>query len=401
MERVTIDRLTDEQLREKRVLVRVDFNVPLEEGRVVDDTRIRATLPTLDYLLEKKARIILVSHLGRPGGKRDPRYSLAPAAERLQELINAPVGFVDDVVGEDARTAVKALNPGEVLVLENVRFLDGEERNDAELGKALAALAHVYVNDAFGAAHRAHSSTVAVAEAMRREQRPAVAGILMERELRYLGEALQAPEKPFVALLGGAKISGKIEVIENLLPRVDRLLCGGAMANTFFRALGLETGTSLVEEDRVDVARDLLGRAGSKLVLPVDGVIAAEAAAGAETWIVERDSVPEDKRIMDIGPKSAAVFSEFIQSAETILWNGPMGMFELPEFRKGTEAVARAVAGATEAGATSIIGGGDTVAALHAAGLSENVSHVSTGGGASLEFLEGKVLPGVAALDTH
>lgn len=399
MNKLTLRDLPDSALRGKRVLVRVDYNVPLADGRVADDTRIRATLPTLHYLLERRARIILVSHLGRPKGRWDPKYSLRPVAERLAELVDAPVRFVEDVVGPEAHSAADALQPGEILVLENVRFLAGEETNDAGLSEALAALGDVYVNDAFGAAHRAHASICGVAEVMREEGRPVVAGLLMEKELRFLGRALESPERPFVAIIGGAKISGKIDVIENLLPRVDRLLIGGAMANTFFRALGLETGASLVEEDRVQLARELLERAGEKLVLPVDCVVATEAKPGARAWIVDRDAVPPEGKILDIGPKSVATFREFIVNARTVLWNGPMGMFEIEEFSRGTEGVARAMAEATERGATTIVGGGDTVAAIEDAGVADRITHVSTGGGATLEFLEGRTLPGVAVLD--
>lgn len=399
MEKRTLPELPDSALRGKRVLVRVDYNIPLDAGRVVDDTRIRATLPTLDYLLARDARIILVSHLGRPKGKWNQEFTLRPAAERLGELIGAPVHFVDDVVGARAREAVAALRPGEVLILENVRFLPEEEANGAELAQDLAALADVYVNDAFGAAHRAHASTAGVAAAMRTERRPAVAGLLLERELHFLGSALEAPERPFVAILGGAKISGKIDVIESLLPRVDHLLIGGAMANTFFRALGLETGGSLVEEDRIPMARELLERAGAKLVLPVDCVVAGQIEPGARTWLLDRDNVPPEGKILDIGPKSVATFRDFIDRARTILWNGPMGIFEIPEFSHGTDGVARAVADASDRGATTIIGGGDSVAAVEAAGVADRMTHISTGGGASLEFLEGRTLPGVAALD--
>jgi phosphoglycerate kinase len=395
----TLSDLADTALRDRRVLVRVDFNVPLDGARVTDDTRIRATLPTLRYLVERGARSILLSHLGRPKGQWQEKYSIRPAAERLRELIDAPVRFVSDVIGADAHAAVDALGAGEIVVLENVRFLAGEETNDPRLSEALAGFADAYVNDAFGSAHRAHSSTCGVVEAVRAEGKPAVAGLLMERELRFLGAALRAPERPFVAILGGAKISGKIDVIENLLPAVDRLLIGGAMANTFFRALGLQTGASLVEEDRLDMAAALLERAGEKLILPVDCVVAEEAAPGAETRVVDRDAVAAGWRILDIGPKSVATFRDVLDRARTVLWNGPMGMFEVEAFSRGTFDVARAVADATRRGATSIIGGGDSAAAVEAAGLSGDMSHVSTGGGASLEFLEGRPLPGVVVLD--
>lgn len=400
MTTLTLKDLPETALRDQRVLVRVDYNVPLDdEGRVTDDTRIRATIPTLELLLEKGARVILLSHLGRPKGEWNERFSLRPAADRLAELVDAPVHFVEDVVGAEAHAAADSLRAGEILLLENVRFLAGEETNDAEVAEALAALGDVFVNDAFGAAHRAHASTTGVAEVMRQEGRHAVAGLLMERELRFLGQALESPERPFVAIIGGAKISGKIDVIENLLPRVDRLLIGGAMANTFFVALGLEVGGSLIEPDRVELARELLERAGEKLVLPVDCVVAGQAEPGARTWLLDRDNVPPEGKILDIGPKSVATFGEFIGKAGTVLWNGPMGMFEIEEFSRGTEGVARAVADATGRGVTTIIGGGDTAAAVESAGVADRMTHVSTGGGASLEFLEGRTLPGVAALE--
>jgi phosphoglycerate kinase len=303
------------------------------------------------------------------------------------------------VVGPAAKAAADSLKPGEILLLENVRFLPGEETNDPKLSEALAAFGEVYVNDAFGSAHRAHASTCGVAEVMKREKKPAVAGFLMEKELRFLGEVVANPEKPFLAILGGAKISGKIDVIENLLPKVDHIIIGGAMANTFFRALNLETGGSLVEEERVDLARELVERAGKKLVLPVDCVVAGEAKPGVRTFTMDRDKVPPEGKIYDIGPKSVATFRDVIERSKTILWNGPMGMFEIPEFSYGTEGVARAVADATLKGAVSIVGGGDTASAVEAADLADRMTHVSTGGGASLEFLEGKTLPGVAILD--
>lgn len=399
MATMVLNELADESLRGKRVLVRVDYNVPVEAGTVTDDNRIRATLPTLTRLLEAGARVVLVSHFGRPKGQWRDDMSLAPVAERLAQLVSAPVRFVADVVGGDAHAAVDALPAGEIVLLENLRFLPGEEINDPKLSEALAGLADIYVNDAFGAAHRAHASTCGVAEVMKAAGRPAVAGLLMERELRFLGGAVDNAERPFTAILGGAKISGKIDVIENLLPRVDHLLIGGAMANTFFRALGLETGKSLVEGDRVGMGRELLERAGEKLVLPVDCVVAGEVRAGARSWLLHRDSVPPEGSILDIGPKSIATFRDFIERSRTVLWNGPMGLFEIDDFAEGTFGVARAVADATRQGAVTIVGGGDTAAAVQAAGLADAVSHVSTGGGASLEFLEGRVLPGVAVLD--
>ena len=399
MEKKTVRDLPDAAYTGKRVLVRVDFNVPIEGGRVADDTRIRESLPSLRYLAERGAHIVLTSHLGRPKGKWTDAFSLEPVSARLRELFDAPVAFVRDIVGPDAHAAVDRLADGGALLLENVRFLPGEETNDAKLSEQLAAFGDVYVNDAFGTAHRAHASTCGVPEVMKAEGRPAVAGLLIEKELRFLGRALDQPERPFIAILGGAKISGKIDVIEALLPRVDRLLIGGAMANTFFRALGLETGRSLVEEARVDMARTLLERAGEKLVLPVDCVVAEEPTAGAPTRQVARDDVPADMSVLDIGPKTVATFGELIASARTVLWNGPMGLFEIEAFAEGTQGIARAVANATTKGAVTIAGGGDTAAALEVAGVANRLSHVSTGGGASLEFLEGRTLPGIAVLD--
>ena len=399
MNKMTLRDLPDAALRDRRVLTRVDYNVPIEDGKVTDDTRIRATLPTLNYLRERGARTVLVSHLGRPKGKWNEEFSLEPIADRLRELLGRDVTFVSDIVGVDARSAVDALPSGEFALLQNVRFLPGEETNDPKLSEALASMADVYVNDAFGAAHRAHASTCGVAEVLKKEGKKAVAGFLMERELRFLGAALANPQKPFVAIMGGSKISGKIDVIESLLPRVDSLLIGGAMANTFFRALGLDTGGSLVEEDRVEMARELLERGGPKIVLPVDCVVAGEARPGVRNWVLNRDAIPPEGKIFDIGPKSVATFREFIDKARTILWNGPVGMFELPEFSQGTDGVARAVADATSRGAITIVGGGDTAAAVEQGGLADRMTHVSTGGGASLEFLEGKTLPGIAILD--
>lgn len=399
MDKLTIEDLPESAFAGKRVLVRVDFNVPIENGRIGDDTRISATLPTLEALVKRRARIILVSHLGRPRGQWVDDLSLAPVAERLRELIDAPVNFVRDIVGAEAHAAVDRLRPGEILLLDNVRFLPGEETDDPHLSEALAAFADVYVNDAFGTAHRAHASTRGAPEAVRAEGRPAVAGLLMQRELQFLGEALAEPERPFTAILGGAKISGKIDVIQSILPRADRLLIGGAMANTFFKALGLETGRSLVEEDRIDVARELLSHAGDKLLLPVDAVVAPEADRRAATTTVNRDGVPRDVRILDIGPASVAAFRDVITPSRTVLWNGPMGYFEIDAFAEGTRGVARAVAEASKNGALTVVGGGDTAAAIDQIGLKDQLTHVSTGGGASLEFLEGRTLPGVAILN--
>lgn len=399
MEKLTLSELPDAQLRGKRVLVRVDYNVPLDERQqVADDTRIRATLPTLRRLLDAGARVILVSHLGRPKGKPVPEMSLRPAAARLAELVEAEVHFVGETVGEQALAASRQLGDGEILVLENTRFLPGEEKNDPDLARSLAELADVFVNDAFGAAHRAHASTAGVAEVMRAQGKPAVAGELLRRELEYLGTALAQPQRPFVAVLGGAKISGKIDVIEALLPRTDRLLIGGAMANTFFRAMGLETGASLVEEDRVALARELLERAGEQIRLPEDVVVAQRMETGQDTRVVPRDAIPAGWMALDVGPATVAAYAREIEGARTVLWNGPMGVFEIPEFASGTAGVAHALVRATEKGAITVLGGGDSAAAIAALGLADRVSHVSTGGGASLEFLEGRVLPGVAAL---
>jgi phosphoglycerate kinase len=399
MNKLTIEDLGDDDVRGRRVLVRVDYNVPLDERlEVVDDTRIRATLPTLKRLICMGGRIILLAHFGRPKGKRVPEMSLRPAARRLAELLERPVHFVGVTTGEEALAATRDLADGEVLLLENTRYDSREEANDAEMAAELAELADVYVNDAFGAAHRAHASTAGVADRIRGSGRLAVAGLLMKRELDYLGNALEQPRRPFVAILGGAKISGKIDVIETLLPKTDRLLIGGAMANTFFRARGYETGTSLVEEDRVAMAGDLLSRSGDKLVLPVDVVVAQAMQAGAETRVVPADAIPAGWMALDIGPETVELYAEAIRSAATVLWNGPMGVAEIPEFRGGTEGVARALVQATRNGAVTVVGGGDSAAALLDLGLQDEVSHVSTGGGASLEFLEGRVLPGVQAL---
>lgn len=395
MKKKTIRDLRDDQLRGKRALVRVDFNVPLDGEKITDDTRIRAALPTIQYLLDRGARVILLSHLGRPKGKPDPKYSLEPVTDRLCALLpKVKVVFVESTDTDDAMHETHSKDH-DVVLLENTRFLGGEETNEERLARSLAELGDVFVNDAFGSAHRAHASTEGVARFLK----PAVAGLLMEKELDYLGGALEKPKRPFVAILGGSKISGKIDVVEALLPRVDTLLVGGAMACTFFRAMGLETGKSLVEPDRIDMAKDLLKRAGPKLVLPTDAVVAASLESRDKPRTVPRDAIPPDMAMYDIGPASAAEFGKVIASAMTVIWNGPMGVFETPPFDKGTLAIAEAMAKATAKGATTIVGGGDSAAAVANAKLEDKMSHVSTGGGASLEFLEGKVLPGVAALD--
>jgi len=396
MRKKTVRDLSDAQLRGKRVLLRVDFNVPLNDNQeITDDTRIRAALPTIELLLERGARPVILSHLGRPKGKPEPKYSLQPVSNRLMELLGCNVIFVESTDSDEALKASEDLKPGEILLLENTRFLGGEEKNDPRLSRALAELGDCFVNDAFGAAHRAHASTVGVAEHLR----PAVAGLLMEMELEYLGSALANPKRPFVAILGGAKISGKIDVIEQLLPKVDGLLIGGAMACTFYKAMGLETGKSLVEEDRVPMARDLVARAGMKLTLPHDAMVAPSLEQAKSAKAVPRNAIARDQAMFDIGPQTAASFSRAIASAKTVIWNGPMGVFETPPFDRGTRAIAEAMANATAKGATTIVGGGDSAAAVADAGLEKKMSHVSTGGGASLEFLEGKKLPGVEVLD--
>jgi phosphoglycerate kinase len=396
MNKLTIADLPDSAIRGRRALVRVDFNVPLDEQRhVSDDTRIRAALPTLEYLAEHGARVIVLSHLGRPKGKPEPKYSLEPVSRHLARLTSRGVRFVETTDTDEALKATRSLPEGEILMLENTRFLGGEETNDERLARALARLGDFYVNDAFGAAHRAHASTEGVAQHLK----PAVAGFLMEKELRYLGRALADPERAFVAVLGGAKISGKIDVIEHLLPKVDRLLVGGAMACTFFRAMGLQTGTSLVEDDRVSMAKELLDRGSDKLVLPADAVVAPSIEQGAQARAVSRDAIPADQAMLDIGPRSVETFADEIARARTVIWNGPMGVFETKPFDEGTRRLAEAIAVATANGATTIVGGGDSAAAVAELGLEGRMSHVSTGGGASLEFLEGKTLPGVAVLD--
>jgi len=383
--------LPKEALDGKRALVRVDFNVPLKNGAVADDTRIRAALPTITYLRERGARVVLLSHLGRPKGGPDPRYSLTQVVPALEHLLGAPVEFIPDPAQGVAAT--KRLPRGGVALVENTRFWPGEETNDPGLARTFAALGDFYVDDAFGSAHRAHASTEAVAHLLK----PAVAGFLMQKELRYLGDALAAPKRPFVAVLGGAKISGKIDVIEALLPRVDEILIGGAMACTFVAAMGFEVGSSLVEPDRIPLAKTLLTSAGKKLILPRGAVIAPALDRAAERKSVPTDAIPPGWAVYDIDQATAADFRARILKAKTVLWNGPMGVFETPPFDAGTRAVANALVEAGAKGAVTIVGGGDSAAGV--AGLESRLSHVSTGGGASLEFLEGKPLPGVVALE--
>jgi phosphoglycerate kinase len=383
--------LPPQALDGKRVVVRVDFNVPLKDGAVADDTRIRASLPTINYLRERGARVVLLSHLGRPTGAPDPRYSLRQLVRPLERHLGAPVEFIADPAA--GASVTRRLPRGAVALVENTRFWPGEERNDPALAATFAALGDLYVNDAFGTAHRAHASTEAVARLLR----PAVAGLLMEKELRYLGEALADPARPFVAVLGGAKISGKIDVIQALLPRVDEILIGGAMACTFFAARGWEVGTSLVERDRVAMARDLLAAGGDKLVLPRGAVIAPARERGADAREVPSDGIPAGWAVFDIDAATRADFHARILRARTVVWNGPMGVFETPPFDAGTRAVADALAEAKRGGAVVVVGGGDSAAAV--AGREDCFSHVSTGGGASLAFLEGTSLPGVAALE--
>lgn len=378
----------------KRVLVRVDFNVPIEGGKITDNTRIRAAVPTLQYILQQKPKaVILMSHLGRPKEGRDPKYSLAPAAPDLSALLGKKVAFAEDCVGEIAENAVANLPEGGVLLLENTRFYKGEEKNDLDLAQKLAKLGEIYVNDAFGSAHRAHSSTEGVARYL-----PAVAGLLLEKEIDYLATALENPKRPFVAILGGAKVSDKIAVIEALLGKVDRLLIGGGMANTFFKAQGHNLGTSLVEDDALETAKSLIANSAGKIVLPVDALIGDAFKEEANKQTVSVDQVPDGWGIYDIGPKTIALFDENLQGAQTVVWNGPMGVFEMPSFAQGTLAVAKIMAALTKNGTLTIIGGGDSVAAVEQSGLAEDMTHISTGGGASLEMLEGKVLPGLAAL---
>ena len=379
----------------KRVLMRVDFNVPLDDGgNVTDDTRIRAALPSIRKIIQGQGKLILMSHLGRPKGKVVESMRLGPAAKRLEQLLKRPVGMAPDCVGPEVQKMVEAMKPGDVLLLENLRFHKEETDNEPAFAEQLAALGEIYVNDAFGTAHRAHASTEGVTQFLE----PCVAGYLMEKEIEYLSRALESPEKPFVAILGGAKISGKIDVIENLLPKVDSLLIGGAMSYTLLKAKGVEVGLSLVEEDKLDVAKDVLAKAekaGVKFCLPVDHLVAPKCEAGVETRVVGAAEIPADRMAVDIGPKTVEAYAREIAGAKTVVWNGPMGVFEIEDFSKGTFAVAQALA---KSGATSIVGGGDSVAAVQKAGVAEQITHISTGGGASLELMEGKALPGLVAL---
>lgn len=381
--------IEDLNLAGKRVLMRVDFNVPLEDGKVADDMRIRAALPSITYVLDAGGSLVLMSHLGRPGGQVVDELRMTPVAKRLSELLGREVKTVSDCVGAEAFIAASSLEPGEVLLLENLRFHREETDGDDEFAESLAQLGDVYVNDAFGTAHRAHASVAGVPRHLE-----AAAGFLLEKEVKYLGDMLAAPKRPFVAILGGVKVSDKVTVIENLLKKVDCLLIGGAMSYTFMKAAGLPVGDSLVEEDRVELARVLIERAGDKMLLPVDHLVAREVSATSETNTVDRD-IPDGWMGVDIGPRTVAIYCDKIESAGTVVWNGPMGIFEIESFAGGTEAVAQAVA---ESDAVTIIGGGDSAAAVNKFGLTDKMTHVSTGGGASLEFLEGKTLPGVAAI---
>jgi len=393
MAKLSVDEL---DLKGKRVLMRADFNVPLKEGKITDDTRIRAALPTIEYILEKGASLVLMSHLGRPKGKVVLELRLDPVANRLEELLGRKVLKLEDCVGEEVKKIVKAMKSGEVVLLENVRFHKEETENDPQFSRELANLADVFVNDAFGTAHRAHASTVGVARFL-----PATAGFLMKKELEVLGRILTSPETPFVAILGGAKVSDKIGVLRSLLNRCQDILIGGGMAYTFLKAGGIPIGKSLCEEDKVDEARRIMNESSSRgctISLPLDHIIAREPREGTETREVEQDEIPSDWMALDIGPKTVRVFEGIIRKAKTIFWNGPMGMFEIEDFARGTETIAKILAKCTTSNAITVVGGGDSIAALRKIGLEKKMSHVSTGGGASLEFLEGKVLPGVQAL---
>ncbi|MBE0683741.1 MAG: phosphoglycerate kinase [Anaerolineales bacterium] len=380
----------DIDIKGKRVLMRVDFNVPMADGKVTDDKRIKAAMPTIQYVLDQGASLILMSHLGRPKGGSDPEFSLRAASETLASLLDRPVQMASDCVGPEVEKLAKAMKPGDVLMLENTRFHAGEEKNDLNLAKQMAALGEVYVNDAFGSAHRAHSSTEGVTRYL-----PAVSGFLMEQELEYLGRAIANPEHPYIAILGGAKISDKILVVETLLSKCDQLIVGGGMANTFLTAKGLNMQDSLVELDSIETAKSLIAKFNDKLILPVDAVIADKFDAEANSQIVDVDKIPAGWRMLDVGPKTIEAYKTVLGTARLVVWNGPVGVFEMPKFAEGTFAIARLLA---ESKATTVIGGGDSASAVKKAGVAKQMTHVSTGGGASLEFLEGKVLPGVAAL---
>ncbi len=385
----------DIDLKGKRVFCRVDFNVPMQDGQITDETRIRAALPTIQYLVDQGAKVILASHLGRPKGKVVEEMRLTPVAKRLSELLGKEVAKADEAYGEAVQAKVNAMKEGDVLLLENVRFYPGEEKNDPELAKAFAGLADIYVNDAFGAAHRAHASTAGIAEHL-----PAVSGFLMEKELDVLGKALSNPERPFTAIIGGAKVKDKIGVIENLLEKVDNLIIGGGLAYTFVKAQGHEIGKSLLEEDKIDLARGFIEKAKEKGVnfyMPVDAVVADEFSENANTKVVSIEEIPADWQALDIGPKTAELYAKVIKDSKLVIWNGPRGVFEMEKFAGGTKAVAEALAEAEDT--YSVIGGGDSAAAVEKFGLAERMSHISTGGGASLEFMEGKALPGVVALN--
>ncbi|WHY13881.1 phosphoglycerate kinase [Peribacillus frigoritolerans] len=387
--------IKDIELKGKRVFCRVDFNVPMQDGKISDDTRIKAALPTISYLTEQGAKVILASHLGRPKGQVVEELRLAPVAERLSELSGKDVQKAEEAYGETVQSIIENMQNGEILLLENVRFYPGEEKNDQELAKSFAALADVYVNDAFGAAHRAHASTEGIAHYL-----PAVAGLLMEKELSVLGKALSNPERPFTAIIGGAKVKDKIGVIENLLEKVDHLIIGGGLGYTFIKAQGHEIGNSLLEEDKIELAKSFIESAkekGVKLHLPIDAVVTSEFSPDAETDNVDIDAIPNDKMALDIGPKTSELFADVIKSSKLVIWNGPMGVFEFDKFANGTRTVAQALAEANDT--YSIVGGGDSAAAAEKFGLAEKMSHISTGGGASLEFMEGKELPGVVALN--
>lgn len=399
MTKKTVANLTASDLQGKRVLVRADFNVPLDDaGNITDDTRIRAALPTINYLTERGARVILTSHFGRPKGKVVDSMRLTPVANRLSELLGQTVIKCNDCIGDEVASAIAGMSDGQVALLENVRFYAEEEKNDPEFSKKLASVADLYVNDAFGTAHRAHASTEGVTQYLK----PSVAGFLIEKELQYLQSAIEEPKRPLAAIIGGSKVSSKITVIETLLEKVDKLLIGGGMIFTFYKARGLSVGKSLVEDDFLDLAKTLEAKAkerGVQLLLPTDVIVADNFAADANAQTVSVEAIPDGWMGLDIGPDSVKVFQEALADCKTVIWNGPMGVFEFDQFAKGTEAIARSLADLTKTGATTIIGGGDSVAAVEKVGVAEQMSHISTGGGASLELLEGKVLPGIAALD--